>query len=85
MQEIYNILCAFMRLYAPLCAFMRLYAPLCAFMRLALDINRLLLDKLPDVLSEKQKENKIKNLLQIMKNEGLIEISGKLWKMSKSL
>ncbi len=49
-----------------------------------LDINRLLLDKLPDVLSEKQKENKIKNLLQTMKNEGLIEISGKLWKISKS-
>ncbi|ADE13933.1 putative transcriptional regulator [Nitrosococcus halophilus Nc 4] len=48
------------------------------------DINRLLLDKLPDVLDEKQKNHKIKNLLQALKNEGLIEPKGKDWQMSKS-
>jgi ATP-dependent DNA helicase RecG len=49
-----------------------------------LDINRLLLDKLPDVLGEKQKDNKIRNLLQAMKQEGLIEPDGKSWRMFKS-
>lgn len=49
-----------------------------------LDINRLLLDKLPDVLDEKQKDNKIRNLLQALKQEGLIEPDGKSWRMSKS-
>lgn len=47
------------------------------------DINKLLLDKLPDVLDQTQKQNKIKNLLQAMKKEGLIEPEGKSWKMSK--
>lgn len=48
------------------------------------DINRLILDKLPDVLDAKQKENKVKNLLQAMKQEGLIEPVGKSWRMSKA-
>ncbi len=48
------------------------------------DINRLLLDKLPEVLDEKQKDNKIRNLLQALKQEGLIEPRGKSWQMSKS-
>ncbi len=47
------------------------------------DIDSLLLDKLPDVLDEKQKANKIKNLLQALKNKGLIEPDGKSWRMSK--
>lgn len=47
------------------------------------DIDRLLLDKLPDVLDEKQKHHKIKNLLQSLKNHGVIIIDGRLWKMSK--
>lgn len=47
------------------------------------DINCLLLDKLPDVLNQKQKENKIKNLLQALRKEGLIEPRGKSWLMSK--
>ncbi len=47
------------------------------------DINRLLVDKLPDVLSEKQKDNKIRNLLQALKQEGLIEPDGKVWRISK--
>lgn len=48
------------------------------------DINRLLLDKLPDVLDAKQKDNKIKNLLQALKHAGLIEPKGKSWQMSKA-
>lgn len=49
-----------------------------------LDINKLLLDKLPDVLNINQKDNKVKNLLQALKNEGVIETEGKSWRMSKS-
>lgn len=47
------------------------------------DIDGLLLDKLPEVLDEKQKHHKIKNLLQSLKNHGVIIIDGRLWKMSK--
>ncbi|MFN4056427.1 MAG: RNA-binding domain-containing protein [Alishewanella aestuarii] len=47
------------------------------------DINSLLLDKLPDVLNPKQKDNKVKNLLQALKQEGIIEPVGKSWRMSK--
>lgn len=44
------------------------------------EITDLVLDKLPDVLSEKQKNNKIKNLLQKMKKEEKIELtSSKKW------
>lgn len=49
------------------------------------DIDALLLDKLPDVLDEKQKSNKIKNLLQATKHAGLIEPDGKSWRISKSV
>ena len=48
------------------------------------DINGLLLDKLSDVLDANQKQNKVKNLLQALKKEGLIEPDGKSWRMSKS-
>ena len=47
------------------------------------DINVLLLDKLPDVLDATQKYNKIKNLLQALKHEGFIEPEGKSWRMSR--
>lgn len=47
------------------------------------DIDRLLLDKLPDVLSDDQKAHKTKNLLQSLKNQGVIEVRGKVWAMSK--
>jgi len=47
-------------------------------------IDNLLLDKLPDVLDESQKKHKVKNLLQALKHEGLIESEGKSWRMSKS-
>lgn len=48
-----------------------------------LDINVLILDKLPEVLNEQQKDNKVKNLLQAMRREGLIDLEGKTWRMSK--
>lgn len=47
------------------------------------DIDRLLLDKLPDVLDERQKANKVRNLLQALKNQGDIMVDGKVWRMSK--
>jgi ATP-dependent DNA helicase RecG len=46
------------------------------------DFEKILLNKLPDVLDIEQKRNKIKNNLQSLKNEGKIVIHGKLWKMS---
>jgi len=46
------------------------------------DIDRLVLDKLPDVLDEQQKQHKIKNLLQSLKNQGLIINSGRTWRLS---
>lgn len=48
------------------------------------DIEVYLLDKLPQVLDENQKRNKIKNLLQSIKKQGLVEVSGKFW-MVKSV
>jgi len=47
------------------------------------DLNQLLLDKLPDVLDKKQKDNKIRNLLQSMRKEGAIEPEGKSWRLPK--
>ena len=37
------------------------------------EIRELLWDKLPDVLSDEQKENKIRNLLTSLKKNGMIE------------
>jgi len=48
-----------------------------------IDVERLLLDKLPEVLDEKQKYNKIKNLLQNMKNKGLVNPEGKVWRLAR--
>jgi ATP-dependent DNA helicase RecG len=47
------------------------------------DFEKVLLDKLPDVLDEAQKKHKIKNILQKLKNKGIIYPEGKVWKMSK--
>ena len=47
------------------------------------DFEKILLDKLPGVLDEQQKKNKIKNYLQALKSTGEIEVSGKVWQMSK--
>lgn len=47
------------------------------------DIETFLLDKLPKVLDENQKRNKVKNLLQAARRQGLVRVSGKIW-MSNS-
>ena len=47
------------------------------------EFDELLLDKLPDVLDRDQKNHKIRNLLQSMKREGLIEPEGKSWRLPK--
>lgn len=47
------------------------------------DIDRLLLDKLPDILDENQKYHKVKNLLQSLKNQGVINVSERIWRLSK--
>jgi ATP-dependent DNA helicase RecG len=47
------------------------------------DINFLLVDKLPEVLTPSQKDHKIKNLLQALKLEGVIAPEGKSWRISK--
>lgn len=47
------------------------------------DIRQLLIDKLPDVLNENQKENKIRNLLYSMRVNGVIERDGNNNKTSK--
>ena len=48
------------------------------------DFEDLLLPKLPEVLDISQKKNKIKNILQKLKNQDLIVPEGKNWKMSKN-
>ncbi|MBL0077083.1 MAG: hypothetical protein IPP41_14555 [Rhodocyclaceae bacterium] len=40
------------------------------------DIDKLLLDKLPEILSKEQKLNRIKNLLSQLVHEGLIQNNG---------
>jgi ATP-dependent DNA helicase RecG len=47
------------------------------------DFEAILLEKLPDVLDQNQKQNKIKNNLQALRKQGKIEPHGKIWKMSK--
>jgi ATP-dependent DNA helicase RecG len=51
------------------------------------EINRLLMDKLSDSLSEDQKESRIRNLLQEMRAENSIEVIGRgrksIWVLSK--
>jgi ATP-dependent DNA helicase RecG len=47
------------------------------------DFEKILLDKLPEVLDIDQKKNKIKNILQSLRKQDLIGPEGKIWKMSK--
>ena len=52
------------------------------------DIRLLLFDKLPDAMGEKQKENKVRNILYSMRVAGLIERDGtntrtSKWQLSK--
>ncbi len=48
------------------------------------DFEKILLDKLPDILNIKQKKTKIKNNLQILRRQGIIKPVGKVWIMSKT-
>ena len=41
------------------------------------DFEKIILDKLPDILDENQKNNKIKNVLQSLKNKVVIELFNK--------
>ncbi len=46
------------------------------------DFERIILDKLPDILSDTQKKSKIRNILQLLKSKEVIEIDkGKSWKL----
>jgi len=48
------------------------------------DFEGMLLDKLPDVLDNQQKKDKVKNILQKLKNDGKIRVSKtKKWMLSK--
>ena len=44
--------------------------------------NLLLIEKLSDILSEKQKKDKVKNILQAMKREGKIRLNGGNWELA---
>lgn len=48
------------------------------------DFEKILLDKLPDVLDEEQKKNKVKNNLQALRKSGKIEPEGRTWHLSKT-
>lgn len=43
------------------------------------DFERLIIPKLSDILSDIQKKNKIKNILQSMKNENRVRLDNKIW------
>jgi len=47
-----------------------------------MDFEKILLDKLPDILDEKQKKNKVKNMLQDLRKSGVINNIEKIWRMS---
>ncbi len=49
------------------------------------DFENLLLEKLPDVLDEDQKKNKIKNNLQLLRKNGDIEVNDKVWTLSSKI
>lgn len=44
----------------------------------------ILLDRLPDILNNEQKKNKIKNALQSLKKQGIIRSEGKSWYLKNS-
>ncbi len=48
------------------------------------DFENVLLDKLPDILDKKQKKNKVRNNLQSLRKDGIIENTGNTWRMSKT-
>ena len=48
------------------------------------DFEKILLDKLPGILDEQQKKDKVKNALQSLRKSSVIKRIGKVWQMSKS-
>lgn len=48
------------------------------------DFEKILLDKLPDILDEEQKKNKVKNNLQALRKIAKIEPEGRTWHLSKT-
>ena len=49
------------------------------------EFEKIILNKLPDVLDENQKTNKIKNVLQDLNNQGVIVLgSNKKWRLTSS-
>lgn len=49
------------------------------------DFKQILLDNLPDILDDEQKENKVRNNLQALRKSGILEVFGNLLKMSKEI
>jgi ATP-dependent DNA helicase RecG len=46
------------------------------------NFEEILIDRLPGVLSLQQKKNKIQNILQALRQEGIISVDGKTWTLS---
>ena len=49
------------------------------------DFEKLLLDKLPDILDDTQKKNKVKNILQSLRKAHKIESDKEIWTLSKGI
>lgn len=47
-------------------------------------VSKFQIDKLPYVLDEEQKKNKVKNNLQILRKNCKIEPNGRIWHLSKT-
>ncbi len=45
---------------------------------------KVLLDKLPDVLDDKQKKDKVRNILQKLRRSGIIKMIERKWQLSDS-
>lgn len=48
------------------------------------DFEKLLIDKLPQILDEDQRRHRVRNLLQKMRRDGLVEAKGLTWYLKKS-
>lgn len=48
------------------------------------DFEKLLIDKLPQILDEDQRKHRVRNLLQKMRKDGLVEAKGLTWYLKKS-
>ena len=48
------------------------------------DFEKLLIDKLPQILDENQRKHRVRNLLQKMRKDGLVEAKGLTWYLKKS-